>query len=418
MAQPNEPVWTRTSIRNLESAGDIELGRGQIISQKDIDAIPGEYPVYSSSARGNGEFGRYGKFMFDEELVTWSVDGGGKFFYRPKGKFSITNVSGFLRVTAKDKLDTYYTWAHLFSIWETMTFNYAEKLHPSILRERFSFSHPGIAEQKKIASVLRVVQRAMEQQERALALTAELKKTLLQQLFTHGLRHEPQKESELGPIPQSWDLVPLGIVVDLFNGFAFKSGDAVSASNTQLVRMGNLYANRLDLSRSPLYYPDYFADRYQRFVLQNGDLIMSLTGTSGKEDYGFVVELPKLPKTLLLNQRVVKLTPTSAKLLKDFLLFFLLSRKFLDHLYPTAKGMKQANLSTNVMKKLLIAIPDMAEQREIAGCFRNLDAKLEVHRRKHAGLSALFRTLLHELMTARIRVHQLDLPELEAAVQE
>jgi type I restriction enzyme S subunit len=131
---------------------------------------------------------------------------------------------------------------------------------------------------------------------------------------------------------------------------------------------------------------------------------MSLTGTSGKEDYGFVVEVPSVPSTLLLNQRVVKLTPTSPKLLKEFLLFFLLSRKFLDHLYPTAKGMKQANLSTNSMKKLLLVIPDVVEQRQIATCFRTLDSKLDVHRRKHAALRALFRTLLHELMTARVRV--------------
>ena len=133
--------WIKTSIRELEHAGDIVLGRGKIISQKDIEADPGDYPVYSSSARGNGEFGRYGKFMFEEELVTWSVDGGGKFFYRPKSRYSITNVSGFLRITAKEKLDTYYTWAYLFSIWLTMTFNYTEKLHPSILRERFSFAY-------------------------------------------------------------------------------------------------------------------------------------------------------------------------------------------------------------------------------------------------------------------------------------
>jgi hypothetical protein len=98
--------WIKTSIRELEHAGDIVLGRGKIISQKDIEADPGDYPVYSSSAKGNGEFGRYGKFMFDEELVTWSVDGGGKFFYRPKSRYSITNVSGFLRVTAKEKPPT------------------------------------------------------------------------------------------------------------------------------------------------------------------------------------------------------------------------------------------------------------------------------------------------------------------------
>ena len=50
--------WTETSIRELESAGDIELGRGKIISKRDIEADPGDYPVFSSSARGSGEFGR------------------------------------------------------------------------------------------------------------------------------------------------------------------------------------------------------------------------------------------------------------------------------------------------------------------------------------------------------------------------
>ena len=71
--------------------------------------------------------------------------------------------------------------------------------------------------------------------------------------------------------------------------------------------------------------------------------------------------------------------------------------------------MKQANLSTNAMRKLLLMIPDMAEQRQIAICFRTLDAKLEVHRRKQSALSGLFRTLLHNLMTAQVRVHDLNL---------
>jgi type I restriction enzyme, S subunit len=68
---------------------------------------------------------------------------------------------------------------------------------------------PPVAEQRQIAGVLGLVQRAMEQQEQLLALTAELKKTLLHQLFTHGLRHEPQKQTDLGPIPQSWDVVKI-----------------------------------------------------------------------------------------------------------------------------------------------------------------------------------------------------------------
>jgi type I restriction enzyme, S subunit len=64
----------------------------------------------------------------------------------------------------------------------------------------------GLPEQRKIAGVLGVVQRAMEQQERVLALTAELKKTLLHQLFTTGLRGEPQKQTDIGPVPESWEV--------------------------------------------------------------------------------------------------------------------------------------------------------------------------------------------------------------------
>jgi len=268
---------------------------------------------------------------------------------------------------------------------------------------------PPISEQRKIAGVLGVVQRAMEQQERLIALTQELKKTLLHQLFTKGLRGEPQKQTEIGPIPESWELTELGKVVDLFCGFAFKSEEGVKTSNTQLVRMGNLYQNKLDLTRSPIFYPDEFAQRYPRFVLKVGDLIMSLTGTSGKEDYGFTVEIKVLPKTLLLNQRIARIDLISERLTKDFLFYFLLSRKFLDYLYPTAKGMKQANLSTHAMKRLRVAIPSVDEQKELVGYFRTMDRKIEIHQAKVDSLRTLFRTLLHQLMTAQIRVNDIEM---------
>ena len=62
--------------------------------------------------------------------------------------------------------------------------------------------------------------------------------------------------SQRGP---GWLEKPLGDLCDFLNGFAFKSGDAVAESQTQLVRMGNLYGNQLDLDRNPVFYPDSFA---------------------------------------------------------------------------------------------------------------------------------------------------------------
>ena len=69
-------------IKHLEEDGVITLGRGQIISKDEMKKNPGDFPVYSSSATKNGEFGRYGKYMFDDERITWSIDGGGRLFYR------------------------------------------------------------------------------------------------------------------------------------------------------------------------------------------------------------------------------------------------------------------------------------------------------------------------------------------------
>ena len=74
---------------------------------------------------------------------------------------------------------------------------------------RLPVAHPTSSEQRKIAAVLGLVQRAIEQQERLIALTPEFKKALMHKLFTEGIRGEPQKQTEIGPVPKSWEAVQL-----------------------------------------------------------------------------------------------------------------------------------------------------------------------------------------------------------------
>ena len=120
------PVKT---LGEVEDQGILTLGRGKVISKDELRNCPGDYPVYSSSANGDGEIGRYGKYMFDDERITWSIDGGGKLFYRNAARYSVTNVGGWIKVTST-ALHTKFLYYTLINQWSKMKFDYTKKAHP------------------------------------------------------------------------------------------------------------------------------------------------------------------------------------------------------------------------------------------------------------------------------------------------
>lgn len=158
----------------------------------------------------------------------------------------------------------------------------------------------------------------------------------------------------------------IGSLCDFLNGYAFRSKDTVDVSNVQLLRMGNLYNNKLDLERRSVFYPENFANDYDKYIINPGDIVMTLTGTVGKRDYGYAIEIPEIKLKLLLNQRILKLHNFKSNIInKKYLLFYLNSKSFLDVLFKTANGTRQANLSSDTIKKLKIPIPSMDNQIKI-----------------------------------------------------
>ncbi|MEF4718044.1 restriction endonuclease subunit S [Escherichia coli] len=176
-------VWEKYSLEELESLQWIELGRGKVISKKDILNMPGRYPIYSSSVKNGGLMGCYGMFMFDEELISWSVDGGGDFFYRPKHKFSVTNVSGYMRVQCS-KISYPFLASQLQLQHSALEFDYQSKAHPSVIRKLYEVVLPELREQQKIAVVLSTADAEISTLEKKLACLKDEKKALMQQLLT------------------------------------------------------------------------------------------------------------------------------------------------------------------------------------------------------------------------------------------
>jgi type I restriction enzyme S subunit len=260
--------------------------------------------------------------------------------------------------------------------------------------------------------VLGLVQRAIEQQERLIALTTELKKSLLHKLFTEGLRGEPQKQTEIGPVPESWEVIPLGKHCSLQGGFAFKSGDFVSAeSGIPIIKIGDLQDGEVRLSERSSFAPTRFWDReaLKNFRLTRGNLLIALTGATTGKTADF-----QLDRRAFLNQRVGRFLHDETRLRPTFLKQLVVQPYFQQEIQRNILAAAQGNISPKRMEQFAIGLPSLDEQDEIGTTLGTLDVKVSVARRKLDSLTDLFRTLLHQLMTAQIRVGNLDLPVLEA----
>jgi type I restriction enzyme S subunit len=179
--------WVVKTVAELEKLKLVKLSRGQVISKKDIDRTPGDYPIYSSSIHNDGLFGRYGYFMFDEELITWSVDGGGNFFHRRKHRFSVTNVCGFMRVDTS-QIDCRFFAAELQLLHSRKNFDYQSKAHPSVIRKEYEVQLPPLPEQTAIASVLSEMDAELAGLEQRREKTRALKQGMMQELLTGRTR--------------------------------------------------------------------------------------------------------------------------------------------------------------------------------------------------------------------------------------
>ena len=179
--------WEVNTVAELEKQKLVKLSRGQVISKKDIDNTPGDFPIYSSSIHNDGLFGRYGNFMFDEELITWSVDGGGNFFHRRKHKFSVTNVCGFMRVDTS-RIDYRFFAAELQLLHSRKSFDYQSKAHPSVVRKEYEVQLPPHPEQTAIAEVLTEMDGELAVLEQRREKTRALKQAMMQELLTGRTR--------------------------------------------------------------------------------------------------------------------------------------------------------------------------------------------------------------------------------------
>ena len=170
----NQPI----SLSKLVKSKTILLGRGEIIPKQN-----GTFPVYSSSATNNGLFCFRNKYSFNEELITWSIDGGGKPFLRNKHKFSITNVCGYAKILDLSRFSYSWLYINFWNSWRKIKFDYTAKAHPSVIEKLYKIKPLDIESQMKVEKILTYVNYKIDYLIKELNDATLIKESMLRLLF-------------------------------------------------------------------------------------------------------------------------------------------------------------------------------------------------------------------------------------------
>ncbi|MBM3454870.1 MAG: restriction endonuclease subunit S [Bacteroidetes bacterium] len=156
---------------------------------------------------------------------------------------------------------------------------------------------------------------------------------------------------------QGWEIKKLGEVCKLTNGYAFQSKE-YTEDGYFVIRIGNVQDGFIELN-NPRYLK-LSEEKQKKFILSEGDILVSLTGNVGR-----VGEIKEEHLPAVLNQRVAKISLNSKFLQKAYLFYFLTSEYFITELIKAGRGAAQQNISTTDIENLIIPLPPLPEQQHI-----------------------------------------------------
>ncbi|MBP7708003.1 MAG: restriction endonuclease subunit S [Candidatus Aminicenantes bacterium] len=266
---------------------------------------------------------------------------------------------------------------------------------------------PPLPEQQAIASILRTVQQAKEACERVVAATRQLEQSLLQYLFTYGpvpfdqADKVPLKETASGLIPERWNSVSLGDVLRLVYRYPSYYNISYVDDGVPEIRGELLKSNgRIETDRRMFrFISPETSGRFPRTQLEEGDIVMSVRGTMGK--IGLV---PQRLAGANMTANLLRLSPDRTRVLPEYLRIVLLSPRFLRRLNELSPQTTIKTIQAPVLKSIKIILPSMPEQCEIANHLLAVETKLAAEEARRDSLANLFQSLLHHLMTGKVRV--------------
>ena len=255
---------------------------------------------------------------------------------------------------------------------------------------------PPLPEQKKIASILTTVDDKISSIEHQIHQTEQLKNGLMEKLLTEGIGNTEFKKTKIGRIPKGWGvetIESINCIVDYRGKTPPKSDNGVF-----LVTARNIKGGKINYSLSQEFIPKEIYDEVmKRGTPKIGDVLITTEAPMGE-----VATIDN--ESVALAQRVIKLRGKQGVLLNVFQKHYLASRQFQKRLDLESTGSTVKGIKGSRLKKMLISVPPIDEQKQIATILSTVDDKIEVLTQKKTQYQTLKKGLSQQLLTGQMRV--------------
>jgi len=219
----------------------------------------------------------------------------------------------------------------------------------------------------------------------------------MHKLFTEGLRNELQKQTEIGPIPESWEMLPLGLLAKVGNGSTPKRDNQAFWQDGTIPWLNSARIHDRFITEPDQFVTDLAVKQCHLPRVKPNSLLIAITGQGKTLGNSAITRFETC-----INQHLAYAQFTTEKIIPDFVLWFMQTRYEFLRSIAQAGGSTKGALTCGYLKTHLIPVPTIGEQQEIVSTFNALDQKDKIAALKRDRLQALFRTLLHQLMTAQL----------------
>jgi type I restriction enzyme S subunit len=320
----------------------------------------------------DGEIDEIYRVNYGDLLFSWSASIG---VYIWKGGEAVLNQHIF-KVIPSSQIDKLFLYYVLFLAIDQLR----RKVHGSTMKHfrrgelKTTFiPFPSLPEQQKIAEILSTVDDVVQKTNEIITKTERLKKGLMQELLTKGIGHKEFKDTEIGRIPKTWQIVKVGDILSLEYGKGLSERERISG-------------------RYPVVGSNGIVGYHNQALIKGPGIVVGRKGTIGAVTW-IDQDFWPIDTTYYVKSK----TPNVFLKWLFYELTYLNPARF--HLADVVPGLKR-----ELVQSLKMPFPPPLEQQKIAEILSTVDKKLEIERKEKARLERIKQGLMDLLLTGKIRV--------------